>query len=572
MTDIMTSPYDLPQYAPNIATMLQANASRFGDHPIYQENRGDDYVPVPWRDFYETVRNICFNLIRLGFEKRSRMAIFSRNRLEMLQIELAVMAAGGVAVPIFAGYPKETASRLIDFCDADFLTVSDHSQPDRVDESVDLKAIFHFDPVEEKRFTNLVPFSALCQPREGEDDHLAFDTDPDTVTLMMFTSGTMGTPKCVMLTHRNILSQQAAMKVLWNISSQDRFLSYLPWHHSFGGIFEMFAAITNGALLSLEHGYGKDIDLLLENWDAVRPTVFFSVPKIYQEITSRAMEDTLVAHLIFETGLRFIFTAAAPLPKTISDMFESRGIPVVEGWGLTETSPCCTVTDPEEERKPGIVGTAIPGIRIKLSPENEIMVSGPNVMKGYYKNREATREVLTEDGWFYTGDVGELTPEGLRLISRKDRIFKLSNAEKIFPAEIENVIGGSCYYLSHVYVAGSGKNYPVALVFPNQTLFEKMPDPKHLTAGCERPRSLEDLAACLKRCLNRLNKTMDVPYERPGAVMLVDRELSLERDELTPSMKLAPNVVGDAFRAEIESLYGGPGKTGEDVYIIWLDR
>ncbi|MEE9167513.1 MAG: AMP-binding protein [Candidatus Neomarinimicrobiota bacterium] len=568
----MSSPQKLPEFSPNIATMLKENASQFKSRAIYQENRGKGYMPMMWGDFYGSIDSISRNLSRLGFNIGDRMAIFSRNRLEMLQMELAVMASGGVAVPIFAGYPKDTASRLVEFCDADFLAVSDQGQLDRIEEELNLKAIFHFDPVEGKHIANLIPFSELLVPRDDKGGGLAFHLDPDTVTLMMFTSGTMGTPKCVMLTHGNILSQQAAMKVLWSISEEDRFLSYLPWHHSFGGIFEMFAAITNGALFSLEHGFGKDTGLLVENWREVKPTVFFSVPKIYQELTSRAMEDSEVEELIFRTGLRFIFTAAAPLPQTISDMFESRGIPVIEGWGLTETSPCSTVTDPSRKRKPGLVGTAIPGVRIKLSPENEIMVAGPNVMKGYYKNEEATKKVLTEDGWFYTGDVGDFTPDGLRLISRKDRIFKLSNAEKVFPAEIENRIAGTCCYLSHVYVAGSGENYPVVLLFPNSALFDKMPDPNDLSEECRRPTSMDQLASCLSLCLNGLNRAMDVPYERPGAVMLLDRELSLERDELTPSMKLAPNVIGETFKAEIESLYGGEEKIRDDVYVVRLER
>ena len=180
----------------------------------------------------------------------------------------------------------------------------------------------------------------------GVTDVTGLDVPADTVSLMMYTSGTMGRPKCVQLTHGNILSQQAAMKALWDLNQEDRFLSYLPWHHSFGGIFEKFAAIVNGATLSLENGYGKDIGTLLKNWSHVRPTVFFSVPRIYQEIAIRATQDPVIEKTIFHDELRFVFTAAAALPKNIADLFANYGVPVIEGWGLTETSPCCTTTDP----------------------------------------------------------------------------------------------------------------------------------------------------------------------------------------------------------------------------------
>jgi len=283
-----------------------------------------------------------------------------------------------------------------------------------------IEKIIHFTPVENVSDQKPVPFGDLLSDSTDSKDIIGLDVPPDTISLMMYTSGTMGTPKCVQLTHKNILSQQAAMKALWDLNNDDRFLSFLPWHHSFGGIFEKFAAIVNGAVLSLEHGYGKDLDILLNNWETVKPTIFFSVPRIYQAIATRVMQDKRIEKMIFHNELRFVFTAAAPLPKNIADLFDHHGIPVVEGWGLTETSPCCTVTDPTIQREQGVVGKPIPGISIKLDDDGEILVKGPNIMTGYYHNREATADVMEKDGWFRTGDVGEYTDSGLKLISRKD--------------------------------------------------------------------------------------------------------------------------------------------------------
>ena len=150
------------------------------------------------------------------------------------------------------------------------------------------------------------------------------------------------------------------------------------------------------------------------------------------ELTKQSLK---AEEMFFNSGLKFVFTAAAPLPKKLSDEFEKRGIPVIEGWGLTETSPCCTLTDPDLKREPGVVGKPIPGVSIRIAEDNEIQVKGPNVMVGYYNNEEANKDIFTDDGWYRTGDVGELTENGLKLITRKDRIFKLSNGEKVVPTD-----------------------------------------------------------------------------------------------------------------------------------------
>ena len=569
---IFAAEQPLPPYPQNLARMLNENAAAFRDFPVYQEVRDGDYVPLSWGQFQRDIAALQANLQQLGLRPGERVAILSRNRQEMLELEMAVMALGAVVVPIFAGYPANRAEALVQFCEPKMVAVADQEQFDKLGSPEAYAAILHFDQLAAEQKGRLVPFeSLLSQTGAGGSAVQGEEIAATTVSLMMYTSGTMGKPKCVQLTHRNILSQQAAMKVLWKLSHKDRFLSYLPWHHSFGGIFEKYAALTNGAVLSLEHGFGKSLQTLLSNWRKVMPTVFFSVPKIYQQLVTLAMQDRDVERLLFHDELRFIFTAAAPLPKTISDLFESRGIPVIEGWGLTETSPCCTITDPEIAREPGVVGKPIPGVALSLADDGEIMVQGPNVMTGYFKNPEASRRVLTDDGWFYTGDVGEFCETGLRLISRKDRIFKLSNAEKVISTEIENLITGDCAFLSHAFLVGNGRNYPVVLLFPNRGMFSQMPDEAHLKPGCKSPKNLGDFACCLSHCLQKLKNRIDVKYARPHAAMLIDYELSIENEELTPSMKLAPNVLARVFKADIEKLYAGNAKPGsEKVYIIDL--
>ena len=572
---LMQAELPLRAYAPNLARMLTDNTLRFADRPVYKEMRNGHYAALTWLQLHADIGSIQSALAERGLRRGDRVAIVSRNRREMLELELAVMSMGAVAVPIFPAYTPEQTETLVQFCEPRFVAVAEPVHFDKIGAPERYEGVIAFEPVNSGNARNVISFEGLLHAAASQGI-VGHDVSTDAVCLMMYTSGTMGKPKCVQLTHRNILSQQAAGKELWPISEQDRLLSYLPWHHSYGGIFEKYSALVNGAVLHLEHGYGKNIDTLLENWGKVQPTVFFSVPMIYQALVTRARQNAEIERLLFRGNLRFVFTAAAPLPKALSDEFESRGIHVLEGWGLTETSPCCTVTRHGAPRQPGVVGKPIPGVQVKLEDDGEILVKGPNVMTGYFKNPEETSKVFTKDGWFRTGDVGEINDLGLKLISRKDRIFKLSNAEKVVPSEIETVITHECPYLAWAFVTGSGRDQPVALLFPNRAMFAHITEDARLPSGCQFPRNVTQLAACLDRCLCQANSHLDAEFCRVNRVMLIDHELTIEAEELTPSMKLAPNTIYRAFKANIERLYALDHASDEvfadPVYIIRLDK
>lgn len=569
--DRWTSDVPLPPYPRNLATMLNGNVARFGGRAICQEVVNGVYQPLSWRQFQRDVVRIQSALSARDLKRGDRVAILSPNRREMLEFELAVMAMGAVAVPIFAGYAASIAWALVDFCEPSMVAVADESQYLKLAHPERFAQVIHFDPITPAK--NTVALEELIESTSIDGEIEGGNVASDAVCLMMYTSGTMGLPKCVQLMHYNILSQQSAMRVLWKLDEHDRFLTYLPWHHSFGGIYEKYAALYNGAVLSLDSGHGKDIDQMLTNWRRVKPTVFFSVPRIYQQIVTRVTQDPDVEKMIFHPELRFVFTAAAPLPQRLSDVFVRHHIPVYEGWGLTETTPCCTVTDPSVARESGVVGKPIPGVSIKLDAEGEILVQGPNVMRGYFKNPPETARVLSDDGWFATGDVGEFTDAGLRLITRKDRIFKLSNAEKVVPTDIEKLIVSDCTYLSHAFVTGNGMDHPVVLLFPNKAMFQGTPDSSSVKVGCDCPKGAKDLAHCLTHCLKKLNESIEPKYARPACAMLIDKELAIDTGELTPSMKLAPNVVGRMYKAHIEQLYqrNGDRDSGE-VFILDLEE
>ncbi len=559
----------------NIASLIMENSKKYSSQPIFAHYTDNKWIKISWEHFFDSILSIAYHLKKEGFKKGDKMVLYSPNCLEMLLMELSVMSIGGIAVPIFAYFKKDTTNMLIEFCDAEFLTIHGEFQYLQLSDKLPLKKVFYIqkdlNPTENSY--SFVPFSSLLHLVNGvKKDILDSNASPDEICLNMYTSGTMGKPKCVQLTHQNILSQQVAMSYLWNTHSKDRFLSYLPWHHSFGGIFELFAALYNGATYHLEPSYGKDISSIMLHWKTIQPTVFFSVPKVYNAIIEYITINNDALSTFFHPDLQFIFTAAAPLPEKIATEFTKRNIRIMEGWGLTETSPCCTITDSEKGREAGVVGFPIPGVEIRLDEIGEIQVKGLNVMKGYYKNDEINKEVFTEDGWFKTGDIGEITPKGLKLIARKDRIFKLSNGEKVIPTDIEKLIESKCCYIAHSLVYGTGKEYPVAVLFPNKKLLEHPNYELTPNEGCFCPRSLDELKRCLAGCLCQTNDEIKQKFSKIKIAAIIDSELSIDDNTLTPSLKPSPKNIIQKYFDTIKKLYDNHIPQDKDIYVIVLDN
>lgn len=556
---------------PTIASMLERNVRRFPLGGTFNQKGRHGWHGPNWLNLVEAICMIARGLREHGLKKGDSVAIVSQNRIEMLELELAVMASGGVAIPIFPFYPAATLDHLLEFCGARIVAVQGAVQLQRISPSSRIDRLFVFDNVRDDRFPDLLPFEVLTDGivRSTNDavldpfdlSALDFDADPDAICLRQYTSGTTAKRKLVELSHRNILSQQTALDQVWYLGENDRFLSYLPWHHSFGGIFELFTALYRGVPMWLEPSLGKDPQSILENWEEIRPTAFFSVPRVYQTLVDLVRGDARASNAFFHPELKFVFTAAAPMPEFVAHEFEERGVRIIEGWGLTETSPCCTITGATSKRKSGIVGYPIPGIELRIAPDGEIQVHGPNVMRGYYENDEANALSFTEDGWFRTGDIGAFTPEGLKLIGRNDRIFKLSNGEKIVSADVEKALQGACPYLTFVVLEGRGEEFPVALLFPNQRLLGEHVHEQEYPGneGCVCPRSLEDLSQCLHGCLMEANETISPKFARVPYAILVDDELSIDSGTLTPSMKVVPDKVIAAYRSAIDRVYRGSG-------------
>ncbi|GMU60220.1 MAG: AMP-binding protein [Myxococcaceae bacterium] len=550
---IVSSPVPLGEVTRNVGAMLLANGDRLGASNAFAQRDGDDYRFWIWRELVDDVKAFAAFLAAQGLERGDRCAFVTQNGYERAVAELAVMASGLVSVPIFAGYPKAMMSQLLTFTKAKALVCDAPAQLEGLEPGARPALVVGLKWPGEGVTTFA---AALAQGRAtgGATRDVFLAVPAEALALVMFTSGTSGRPKGVMLTHRNLMSQQRALELLWKPRPGMRLLCYLPWHHSFGGLFERFFALHSGGCLAIDDSWGRDTKRLIANFKAIRPNVYFSVPKVYQELVAAVLADKDVEATVFNPELDFVFTAAAPLPLSASEVFRAHGVPVVEGWGLTETSPCCTLTERALERTPGVVGRPIPGVEVALVDDGEIVVRGPNVMQGYLDQPEATREVLDGDGWFHTGDLGEWTPGGLKILSRKDRMFKLSNGEKVFPAQLEETLRASCRYVKHSFVFGSGQPHPLALLFPSREMFQVKKDGAPADGTCECPSGDDSLAACLATCIHRFNQKATARFERIERAVVVCAEPSLESGELTPSFKLIPRAVEAKYRQHMRAL------------------
>ncbi|HEX3134608.1 MAG TPA: AMP-binding protein [Planctomycetota bacterium] len=425
-----------------------------------------------------------------------RCAILVANGLPHLIVELACWRLGAVAAPIFLGFGAERVAGLLARLEPRVAVVDDPQ-------------IACVIPAGVQCTSTADVWRVVAQPAMGLTDRAVLASDP---CLIQFTSGSTGVPRGVVLTHGNLASQQAAFALQWpEIGPGDRLAAYLPWHHSFGGLAERLWSLCRGADLTVVPGGGRDRRQLLDTIRAVAPTVFLSVPKIH----ALAVEE----RLFVRGGIRWVFTAGAPMPEDLRRWYAREAIPVCEGWGLTETSPSCTLTRPGEGRS-GVVGEPIAGVSVGVRrSDGRILVRGPNVMAGYFRQETTT----LRDGVLDTGDLGSWSEDGLCLRGRADHQLKLGNGEKVCAAAMEAALHANPS-IHHAVVAAE-------------------PDLLAVVEVTDGHPTSDVLAA-----IDALNVRQSVPYQRISAVYGVARRMSVENGQLTPSLKVARGQVLESFR------------------------
>lgn len=483
-----------------------------------------DGSTITYGQFAEAIAEIGTFLKRSGIRAEDRCAIFAPNRWEWAAAALGIQAAGGCVVPVYPACTSEQAAYVIDHCDARVLFVDTRALLSRVIEALDrmpkLERIVYLgsDAVSHSK---LITLEAARQGMDTREVFRAIDEiSLDGIGLMLYTSGTTGNPKGVPLTHRNVSANGADWLECNAPLIEEKMvdLLWLPMSHIFG-----FGEMCLGNTLGWT-SYLADPVTVLDRLPQVKPHVFFSVPSHWEKIAK-------AGDLEKSTGgrLRFCLSGGAGLKQTIKEQFHAAGILVLEGYGLTEASPTLTLNRPCGFRFDS-VGKALPHVELKLAEDGEILARGPNIFRGYHKDAEASKTVLTDDGWLMTGDVGRFTEDGfLQIIDRKKDILVTAGGKNVPPANIEMKFAGDPN-VGAIVVYGEGKKY--------------------LVAGIWSAASREEI----QKSVDRVNKEL-ASYETIKKFAVMKQPLTVENGLLTASFKVRRKKIYETFRADFEALY-----------------
>jgi len=589
----------------DIVTSAFANS----DRPALMHKVQGKYQGISYKELRRQVELFALGLASLGVKRNDKIGIISENRPEWVITDIAILSLGAVDVPLF---PSLTAKQ-VEFCFSDagvkFAVVSNQFQLNKIlkiyDELKTLDKIIIINPYETKE-PHIIQFSKIYElgekfKKENPDylkDSLRLVKPADLATII-YTSGTTGNPKGVMLTHSNFVSNIIASASVLPVDHTDTILSFLPLCHSFermGGYYTGFAC---GATIA----YAESIDTVGENMLEVKPTFMTTVPRLFERIYSRVkksvesssparrkifnwavnvgrkyakaqksghipltlkmrqrLADRLVFHKLKErTGgrMRFFVSGGAALARELGEFFEAVGIKIIEGYGLTETSPVITVNR-VDDYKFGTVGKPIPGVEVKIAEDGEILTRGPHVMKGYYNNRKATEETIDKDGWLHTGDIGVFDAAGFLVITdRKKHLFVSSGGKNIAPQPIENLFLTS-KYIDQFVLIGDRRQFLSALIVPDFDAIKEYADAHKIPyASVTDLTKNEEIYKIIEQDIQALQRDL-ANYERVRKFILLDKPLTIEEGEITPTLKVRRGAIEERYAQLIESMYKTP--------------
>jgi len=567
--------------------------------------RNDVYTDISMADFENAVRDFSLGLKDLGHGRGAKLVILSENRPEWTITDFANLCLGGVTVPIYTTLVAEQVKYIINDSDAEIVVVSNLFQYKKVaslkDDLPRVKQIIIFQ--NQSPAPGVLTLAevqargrALASARPGLFEETAKSVRPEDEASIIYTSGTTGVPKGVILTHVNFVSNLVSVSRVIEFSATDTVLSFLPLSHVLERMVT-FTYIYKGCSIA----YAENAETVAQNLLEIRPQIMVSVPRVFEKIYSRVMDNVLsssslkrkiffwgikvgkaagvktlagksvgpfltfkrnLAHklvyskIIAKTGgrVRFFVSGGAPLSKDIAEFFYALGLIVLEGYGLTETAPVLALNTFEALRF-GTVGKILPGVDVMIAPDGEILAKGPNIMKGYYKKAAETQDVF-ENGWFKTGDIGFIDADGfLTITDRKKDLIVTAGGKNIAPQPIENVLKTNPY-ISNAVVVGDRRRFITALIVPNfekieeYAKFAKIP----FSDRAELVRN-EQIVSFLRSEIERSTPNL-ASYERIKRIAILDHEFEIERDEITPTLKVKRNIIEKKYQDLIEGLYG----------------
>jgi len=580
--------------------------ARFSGRPVAaRAKRNGQWMELSYRELAERVQDVSLGLQELGIRRGDRVAILSENRPEWAMADYACLTARCTDVPIYPTLP----AKQIEYCLCDSgavaVFVSTRHQLEKL-HSIRLRvpALRHIIAFEEdavgsdvKSLAQVAALGRAARTRNLRWRDEALAAEPDDLATLIYTSGTTGEMKGVMLTQGNIASNVTTCCNLFAFSPGDECLSFLPLSHIFERMFGHYCMFHSGVIVN----YAESVDTVAADMEQRRPTLMASVPRLYEKIYGRVLErvrnssvvrqrlfswaksvgeawvdqrlergrvsphiaaqhwlaDKLVfAKLRARTGgrLRFFISGGAPLPSDISRFFHAAGMPILEGYGLTETSPVIAVNTFQHVRL-GTVGRPIPGVEVRIASDGEVITRGPNVMAGYYRKPEATAVALDRDGWFHTGDIGMLDSDGfLKITDRKKDLIVTAGGKNIAPQPIESMAKGS-KFVTNAVMLGDRRRFPIILVVPNlQTLTAWAESQGIRAASMEALLLLPEVQIKMEREVRTTLRDL-ASFEMPKKLLLLSRDFTAEAGELTPTLKIKRRVVELRYREEIEKLY-----------------
>ena len=578
---------------------------RWRDRPVaLRSKRQGRWEPISYADLLARVQATSLGLSAMGVNEGDRVGILSENRPEWAIADFACLAARCADVPVYPTLPAGQITHILRDSGAVALFVSTREQLAKIVEIRDqlpaLRHIIAFD--DDAAGSGVLSFRELeRRPAASEAEAAAWReralaATPDDVATLIYTSGTTGDPKGVMLTHGNIASNVVGGLKRLPLRDGDECLSFLPLSHIFERMAGHYTVFQAGTIIN----YATSFDTVAAELLEVRPTLVLSVPRLFEKIHSRvvdtaarspvrfaifkwakrtgeawadlslegkpipawlALKHRIADRLVFSKlrarvggRLRFFVSGGAPLNPSIARFFYAAGMPVLEGYGLTETSPVIAVNGPGETRL-GTVGRPIENVEVRIAEDGEILTRGPHIMKGYFNKPEETAEVIDADGWLHTGDIGELDKDGfLRITDRKKDLIVTAGGKNIAPQPIENLARTS-KFVSNAVMIGDKRRFPAMLIVPNAENLkawaaQKQLDESDYTALLKRPEVYAKMERELAKVFHHL-----AHYEVPKKYILLDRDFSIGSGELTPKMSVKRKAVEAANREAIEALY-----------------
>ncbi|HLW67351.1 MAG TPA: AMP-dependent synthetase/ligase [Gemmataceae bacterium] len=550
----------------NLVELHHWQAERLGPRPALRYRKYGVFRDVPWDEYQQDSLACAAALIEAGIAPDDRVGLWSENRIEWLLADMGIMTAGAVNVPAHCSLPALAVARQLADAGVRWLFVSNSGYLEKIralqSEMPELKGVVVFDRAPGSYTSSWAGFlqrgrfalPKLAAELQRREDQLGAD---DLATIM-YTSGTTGNPKGVMLTHGNLLSNAEALLHLLPDPSEIVLLSWLPFSHIFGRLCDHYLCLRAGFLMVL----ANSVDTLPFDLVEVQPTHLHGVPRFFEKMLAAAQtaptpEDAKRRlKFMFGRRIQWIMSGGAPLPPKICIAYREAGIPLLQGYGLTETAPVLTTNLPDNYRVDS-AGLPIPGVELKIAPDGEILARGPNIMKGYWHQPQATSGVI-RDGWFHTGDMGRIDADGfLYITGRKKELLVLSNGKKVYPTEVEGALQADpC--IEQVVVFGEKKNFLSALIVPNWGMVRQL-----LAERGEAVNGSDELLANHPAVRKLIRERVDAAlanaahWEQVKEFVIRSQPFGVATGELTVSLKMRREVIFAKHAPELEALYNG---------------